>query len=152
MNTVNKVTKKVTQIKTIEPKFQPHYIETYDADNNNLKDILILDSGEDVDITYKHTINNEYHVNFNIEQLAHCCAVLEIGELNIDSRFPIKNLIEILDIIPTVNKETIVINTNGVDSSILFEQALIKCKNWTKVKSFKSKSGNRTIIMWVSNN
>lgn len=151
--TVTKVTKvrnKVVKPAVIKsPKYFDREMQESYSSIKELK-LEIVDCGV-VDLMID-TIDDVY---FRIEDTEFCCGLLELGEIHCSKGIPIKELASVLDrAVECVseNKNTLIINTNGKDASIIFEKALAKCKYWTLVKTFKNGNSGNTIKMWISNN
>jgi hypothetical protein len=118
----------------------------------NIKD-FVENFPEDEDYFHINYIENdiESYTAFNLQVLPHCCGVYEVGSLEVSSKF--KGLSQILDGLAVANAGlTLIMNTNGRDASLLFEEALVKCKYWTKIKRFLNKNSGRHITVWMTNN
>ncbi len=158
-NKVTPITKvKVPAAKKVEAKY-PKYVsnngtgeelgtltEAFQDDNN-------IEDGYSVDIEVMEAANSpSKYVSFDVAMLPNCCGVLEIGHLNVANTFPVEELTNLLDLsVQEAGGRTLIMNTNGKSDSIIFEMAIVKCKYWSLVKTFKNTTGN-TIKMWVSNN
>ncbi len=146
------ITKKI--IKPIVEKIT--FSSNSDDSVNKINELTINfdDSDEDEEISIESNINGNKYFNFSISQLPHCCGINEIGEFSLTNGFNIKQLTEILDLLVSNSGsgKTAIINTNGRESSIMLEEALLKCKRWVLVKSFINSNSKNTVKMWISNN
>lgn len=147
-----KINKKIVLNKEVKI---PYYTNNY-TDNEGTSLIDILDRCNDDDkleLTIKDISGIEHEVYITYNSLPHCCGVYELGELSTSKNIPIIELTKVLDTIVCKNNNfTLIINTNGINDSIIFEKALSKCKYFNLVKSFKNANSKNTIKMWVSNN
>ncbi len=96
---------------------------------------------------------NGLNVGFDIKTTTYCCGLLELGELSCDLQIAPIELTKLLDYcVQRVNGKTLMINTNGVGYSKVFEQALAKCKYFKLVKTFINDNSGNTVKIWISNN
>ncbi len=147
-----KTNQKLVPIKVVNqyPKFECNSEDQTSDINLAISQLYISeDEGNNITINYS---NSRKTINFHTSQLPHCCGIIELGDIQCSKDIDSKTLITILNgIVNIVKGKTLIINTNGQESSINFETVLPKCKNWVLVKTFKN-SGRNTIKMWVSNN
>jgi len=143
---------KTVQVKEIKV---PHYNNAYNGEEGtSLSDVLdICDDGERIQLTITDIYNKETNINLFISNLPYCCGVFELGEISVSRDINITDVTKVLDTLVTKNTNfTLMINTNGIEDSIIFEKALAKCKYFTLVKTFKNRNSKNIIKMWVSNN
>ncbi len=154
INTIKK-NKKVTPIVQSKKVFSPHFLTT--GKEITVKDYLSANSSY-IDIDYAYEEHKEVGITFQLETLPHCCGIHEIGDLSTDinnnnKSKALKGLVEVLDTTASeYTGNTLILNTNGKANSLIFDEALAKCKYWTLVKTFKNKNSGNTIKMWVTNN
>lgn len=117
----------------------------------SLKNEIDIDP-EHIKLTYVD-IDGKHDIAFEMSELPFCCGVLEIGELTISKTFPLIAFKQIMsEIITAINNKTVIINTNGKNDCIFWENHLDNCDElFTLVKTFKNTSGN-IIKIWMSNN
>lgn len=58
----------------------------------------------------------------------------------------------VLDAVVKKITKTLMINTNGVNSSGYYEKALANCQYWQLIKTFKNPGSGSTIKTWMSKN
>jgi hypothetical protein len=147
------ITKKITNIKTKtidKPVAKPKYNDNNSGEEWDTLEELVSFIYEDdyVDVSF---ITGS--VAFNLNSLPYCCGIFEIGDLSVTKETKTEELTKFLDLyVNNHNGTTLMINTNGRNSSIDYEKALAKCKNWILVKQFKSSNSKNTISMWISRN
>jgi len=138
----------------------------YSIDNTDFKDVdslvsYIYDEYSDFEDHAHSIVLDDSEINISTNLLPYCCGVVEIGELSYSFKHrlvpvfelkAIKELSNFLDKLVEYKGKTFMINTNGKNSSVMFEKALAKCKNWVLVKEFVNFNSNNTIKMWISNN
>ncbi len=123
--------------------------------NYQENDVLITDSFFNDEDTYTikyYDINGvSTAIEFEISQIPHCCSIYELGKLIVNDKFPQKGFNKLINILLTPGT-TYIVNTNGKNSSVRWEQLLAKNKYFTCVKQYISQETKNTISMWVSNN
>jgi hypothetical protein len=98
------------------------------------------------------------YFDFETNTLLNCCGVVEIGAINLSKNFPEKDVLTILEYLLSIYTKdngksyTFIINTNGKNDCVRFEQILAKCKYFTLVKTFTNINSGSTIKMWISKN
>lgn len=151
MATVKRILKNKTTVSN-KSKIVPLYHISGEEPQSTISDCIL-----GTECHYNGEINlykdGKLIVQSDISDLPYCCGVLELGNLYTDKTCTTKELTEYLDALVNEAKgKTLIINTNGEVHSKRFDDALIKCKYFVQVKTFKNSSSNNTIKIWMSNN
>jgi hypothetical protein len=151
MSTVKAI--KNVKVEQIKDSFEDNlkYIDNNDTDNcgNKIESLnLVINDEEVVNVSLSGA-----NVDFEIRSTTFCCGLLELGELNCNSSVSPLELSKLLDYcVGRANGKTLMINTNGVSYSVIFEKALVKSKYFKLVKTFKNGNSGNTVKIWISNN
>lgn len=155
---VSTVGKKVTPTKFNKVKKMP----LYSCNQGDIYSSLLEALQKDFDLTSSQTYQeftcDEAEFSFDTEEVRYCCGVIEIGNINLDTNFPEKDVLTILEyLLSNWTKNdgkcyTFIINTNGKNDCIRFEKILVKSKHFALVKTFTNINSGSTIKMWISKN
>lgn len=153
MATLKKVVTPVAKI-TI-PKLNESNTFIYENNDLKKKSTNVDDVMEDVvDNGSLHiTSNKGDRIAFETNSTPFCCGLIELGELRLGTnKGAVDFAAKVLDSAVRNTKYTLIINTNGIGPSVVFEKALAKCKYWQLVKTFPNPGSRNTLKLWVSKN
>lgn len=146
MGAINKIDKR-KKIKVLEQTPLKGWTDS-DGDAIDLSD---LEFDDYLEFEY-HENKESFAIGFETTVLPHCCGIFEVGNLEISSKFPLKQFEELFSNLLNNHKGyTYMINTNGKDASKTFETLLSKTNLFTPVKRFKNANSGNIITIWISN-
>lgn len=159
---MNTTVKKVVVKKAAAKKIENPLYRMNHGDYNNVSsviDSIMSDIEEDSDFNFECKILNQL-VRFRFNQNTFCCGLIEIGELEISgppagktSTAFLKAFSDLINELINVKEgNTLMLTTNGRDSSVYFEKVLSKSESWTAIKSFRNSNSGNTVTIWISNN
>ena len=159
---MNTTVKKVVVKKVAAKKVEKPLYRMNGRNYNNVSSIIdsiISDVEDDPDSSFDCNILDQY-VTFTFQQNSFCCGLLEIGNLEISGSSTGKSSAAFLKAFSDLMNElvnikegnSLMLTTNGKNSSVYFEKVLAKSESWTAIKSFKNSNSGNTVTIWISNN
>ena len=153
INEVSSVGRKIKPKKFEEVKPSPRYCVN---DGENYSPLLEALEEDFCDDSNKIEVDG-YTFSFDLQDLPHCCGVIELGEIRLDKQFPEKDVLTVLEyLVSEFTKgdkcQTIIINTNNDSWCVRLATILAKSKYFALVKTFVNSNSSSTIKMWVSKN
>lgn len=145
-------TKKIETVKS--DKYDLSCCQCFSARNGeqgSIDDMIVLlkdyvDSDETLDLE----LNRRTIFNCEIIQLPHCCGIFELGAICFNT---FKDEIKFFNGLAICKTgKTLMINTINTGQSARLAEVLVKCTNWTLVKTFKNSGSGNIIKIWMSNN
>ena len=143
----------VTPVKTTTKKIETVKSDKYNlnGEDGSIDDMIeLLNDYVDCDETLDLDLNRSTVFMADINAVPHCCGIFELGNIAFHTFKDEVKFFNALAICKT--GKTLMINTINTGQSARLAEVLVKCTNWTCVKTFKNSSSNSTIKIWMSNN
>lgn len=127
--------------------------EGWNDDENTPYEALreFQDDGDPITLIWHTDVKTKIRFDFSTTVLAHCCGIVEMGDIRIDKGMPKDELDKVFNILLEDGK-TLVINTIPDTARLPLIEYLKTSKYFTAVKTFKNPRTKNDITIWISNN